>query len=191
MGQERECRLRLGGKSYRGQAWLETDFLLFRGEVRIKTPFSEMKKIAADGGWLKFESKDGPIALELGPAAEKWAEKILHPPSRLDKLGIKPGLRIALEGDFDADFSGEIGPAVKSDADLLFLSANRKADLAKIETLKRHIKAGGAIWVVYPKGKTEIREIEVIQAGRAAGLKDTKVARFSETHTALRFSLPK
>jgi hypothetical protein len=50
--------------------------------------------------------------------------------------------------------------------------------------------AGGpaALWVVYPKGVEAIREIEVIEAGRSAGLKHTKVARCSDTHTALRFS---
>jgi hypothetical protein len=43
---------------------------------------------------------------------------------------------------------------------------------------------------VYPKGVPAIREIEVLQAGRAAGLKDTKVASFSSTLTALRFAIP-
>jgi hypothetical protein len=43
---------------------------------------------------------------------------------------------------------------------------------------------------VYPKGVAAIREIEVIEAGRAAGLKDIKVASFSSTHTALQFALP-
>jgi hypothetical protein len=44
--------------------------------------------------------------------------------------------------------------------------------------------------VVYPKGVQTIREIEVLDAGRTAGLKDTKVASFSPTHTALRFVIP-
>ena len=44
--------------------------------------------------------------------------------------------------------------------------------------------------MVYPKGVTAIREVEVIQAGRHAGLKDTKVAAFSADRTALRFSFP-
>jgi hypothetical protein len=41
--------------------------------------------------------------------------------------------------------------------------------------------------VIYPKGVPQIKEIRVIQAGRAAGMKDVKVARFSATHTALKF----
>jgi hypothetical protein len=54
--------------------------------------------------------------------------------------------------------------------------------------LKSRLKPGGALWIVYPKGVSAIREAEVITAGRGAGLKDTKVARFSDTHAALRFS---
>ena len=44
--------------------------------------------------------------------------------------------------------------------------------------------------MIYPKGIETIREIDVIEAGRAAGLKDTKVVRFSPTHTGLRFTIP-
>ena len=50
--------------------------------------------------------------------------------------------------------------------------------------------ANGHIWVVAPKGRQDIREADVLAAGRAAGLKDTKVARFSDTHTAHRFTIP-
>ena len=48
----------------------------------------------------------------------------------------------------------------------------------------------GAIWVVYPKGRQDIREVDVIAAGKSAGFTDNKVCRFSETHTALRFVIP-
>ena len=37
---------------------------------------------------------------------------------------------------------------------------------------------------------TAIREVEVIERGRTAGLKDVKVASFSATHTALKFVIP-
>jgi hypothetical protein len=44
--------------------------------------------------------------------------------------------------------------------------------------------------VVYPRGCKEIRENDVMAAGKSAGLTDNKVARFSDTHTALRFVIP-
>jgi hypothetical protein len=52
------------------------------------------------------------------------------------------------------------------------------------------MKNAQALWVVYPKGKKDITEIDVISAGRKAGLKDVKVVGFSATHTALKFVLP-
>jgi len=46
------------------------------------------------------------------------------------------------------------------------------------------------LWVVYPKGRKEITEGDVLGAGRKAGLKDVKVVGFSLTHTALKFVIP-
>jgi hypothetical protein len=56
--------------------------------------------------------------------------------------------------------------------------------------LEASIKPNGAIWVVYPKGQKHIREIDVMAAGKSAGLTDNKVCRFSETHKALRLVIP-
>ncbi|MGA7237283.1 MAG: hypothetical protein WBY44_16475 [Bryobacteraceae bacterium] len=191
MGQECNCTLRRGGRSFTGRAQLETDFLLFRGGERLKVPLKDLTSVAANGGVLTLQFPGGPATLELGAQAEKWADKILHPPTLLEKLGVKPGLAIGLEGEFDQDFQDQLGPPVKAKADLLFYAASKTSDLARIPRLISKLKPGGAIWIVYPKGVSAIREAEVIAVGRAAGLKDTKVARFSDTHTALRFSISK
>ena len=186
MGQELECRMRHGKKWLAGKAQLETDFLLFRGDERLKVAFRDFTSVSAADGVLRLEFPGGPIELELGKAAEKWAEKIVHPPSRLEKLGVKAGTVVRLLGDFDADFVAELrgSSAVESDgqADIVFFAAVKSADLVKITDLK-----GGALWVIYPKGVAAIREVEVIHAGRAAGLKDVKVVRFSEKLTGLKF----
>jgi hypothetical protein len=44
--------------------------------------------------------------------------------------------------------------------------------------------------VIAPKGQRHITETDVLLAGRAPGLTDVKVVRFSETHTAHRFVVP-
>jgi hypothetical protein len=187
MGQERECKLRYGGKTHTGKAYLETDYILFRGGERLKVLLKDLTAVRADRSALRLDFAGGPAELELGDAALKWAQKILHPPSRLDKLGVKPGARIRVIGKLDADFLGEAkaGGAVigGSPASVVFLAAAKSADLRKIPELA----PGAALWVVFPKGVEAFREIEVIEAGRAAGLKDTKVTRFSDTHTALKF----
>jgi hypothetical protein len=116
----------------------------------------------------------------------------------IDKLGVKPGQRIAVLGVESAEFLTELAGRVPEysrgkrlkGADLMFFSAEMVADLAQLRSLGRAIQKNGAIWVVYPKGQKHIREIDVITAGKAAGLTDNKVCSFSATHTALRFCIP-
>jgi hypothetical protein len=192
MGQELDCKARFRRMVMEGRAQLETDYLLFRGPERIKVNFGELTGVKVDGGILKLEFAGGPAELELGAAAEKWARKILNPPSLLDKLGVRAGLKVRLMGKFEPAFVKEIeerqGVSVaKGACDLLFLAAVKSLELNRIQKLKQSLKPGGALWVVYPKGVAEIKEIQVIQAGRAAGMKDVKVARFSASHTGLKF----
>src|SRR5712691_9415801 len=108
MGQELECRLQYQKRTLAGKAYLETEYLLFRGEERLKIALKDLTAVQADGGLLKVEFPGGPAALELGQAAEKWARKILHPPTRAGKLGLKPGLAVRLAGTFDAQFLAEL-----------------------------------------------------------------------------------
>jgi hypothetical protein len=194
MGQEVACIAKYGGKKSPGIAMLETDFLLFRGDFRVKIPFAAMQSIQSAGGWLTIASNEGSLTLELGPRAEKWASKILHPPSRLDKLGVKPGLRVRIIGARHTDLQNEVeqtGATIsRTSADLIFFGAERTPDLDRIDKLTAAIPPDGAIWIIYPKGVRQITESEVIAAIRAAGLKDVKVASFSATHTALKAVIP-
>ena len=116
----------------------------------------------------------------------------------IDKLGVRPGQKIAVLGVESAEFLTDLGARVPeysrgkrlNGADLIFFSAEAVADLAQLRSLVRSIQRDGAIWVVYPKGQKHIREIDVINAGKSAGLTDNKVCSFSATHTALRFCIP-
>src|SRR5262245_18090161 len=196
MGQELECTMRYRNRRLAGKANLETEHLLFRGDERHKGALKDLTGVADAGGVLNLEFAGGPAELELGKAAEKWAAKILHPPTRADKLGIKPGLSVRLIGELDAGFSDELRAgkvetaAARAKADLIFYAAKCAADLSRTAKLANGLKPSGALWIVYPKGVPEIREIEVLATGRDAGLKDVKVASFSSTHTALKFVIP-
>jgi hypothetical protein len=194
MGQELECQMHYRNRMLAGKAYLETDHILFRGEERVKILLKDLKSVRAASGMLHLDFAGGPAHLDLGAAAEKWANKILNPPSRTDKLGVKAGLTVRVVGKFDAAFLKEIDTAEKTrkgEADLVFFAAPDKRALAQVPKLAAALKPAGALWVVYPKGVREIREIEVIEAGRAAGLKDVKVCSFSATHTALKFVPPR
>jgi hypothetical protein len=194
MGQEIACTAKFNGKKSSGIAMLETDFLLFRGDFRIKIAFAAMKSVEAAGDWLTISSSDGSLALDLGARAEKWARRILHPPSLLEKLGVKPGMRVRITGAPHPALQSEMEQAgaviSQRSADIVFLGAERKPELQRIAKLTSAIPPDGAIWIVYPKGVREITENDVIAAIRAAGLKDVKVASFSATHTALKAVIP-
>src|SRR5581483_11903641 len=133
MGQELDCRMQWKKRTLTGRAYLETDHVLFRGEERVKVLLKSLTGVRAADGLLKLEFPDGPAELELGAAAEKWAHRILHPPSRLDKLGVKEGLSARLVGEFDADFRAEletrkVQSAGKEKCDLVFFAASKAAD---------------------------------------------------------------
>jgi hypothetical protein len=76
-------------------------------------------------------------------------------------------------------------------SDVIFLGVQRPRDLDRLDALEASLARDGAIWVVYPKGRRDPSELDVIDAGKAAGFVDVKVARFSDTHTALKFMIPK
>jgi len=182
------------GRILSGKAYLETDHLLFRGGERIKIGLRSLQSVAADEGMLTLEFPGGAATLELGAAAAKWAHRILHPPSRAGKLGIRPGLAVRLDGEFENAFLEELRDVTlvsgRAKADMIFFAAGERASLSRVARLATLLKPDGSLWVIYPKGVQVIREIDVLSAGRAAGLKDTKVAAFSSTHTALRFVIP-
>jgi hypothetical protein len=198
MGNEATCRVRWGKQQSEGKALLETSEILFRGDFRLKIPFSTIKSAEAVDGELRLLTPEGLAVFHLGATAEKWREKILHPKSRIEKLGVKPGAKVSLLGDFDAEFLREIGGLAGSlgkgkvtpDAEYIFLDAGSKEELAAVSKLARAIKGAAALWIVYPKGHKDITENDVLAAGRKAGLKDVKVVGFSLTHTALKFVIP-
>jgi hypothetical protein len=199
MGLEAVCTVRVNGKAAEAKALLETSELIVRAPVRLKVPFSSITSVEAKDGELVITYGGGQVSLALGPKAKTWAEKIKNPRGLLDKLGVKPGMSIAVVGVQDGDFLVQLGERVPklseckpgAELDLVFFETDEREGLEWLESLRKAIKPSGAIWVVAPKGSTEVREVDVLTSGRAAGLVDVKVAAFSETHTAHKMVVPK
>jgi len=199
MGRELLCTVRASGKTASGKALLETSEIIFRGDLRLRIPFASLKSVAARDGELHLKWPDGSAIFELGEQAEKWAHKILHPKSSAEKLGIKPGLVISAVAMGDGDFVKELRAQAKSFSDakllqesgLVFFGAEKAAELARVKKLAPSLAKAGALWIVYPKGRKEITELQVLEAGKQAGLVDVKVVSFSATHTALKFVRPR
>jgi hypothetical protein len=118
--------------------------------------------------------------------------------TRLQKIGVKPEWRVAVVAVGDPEFLDELRGAVAevivgrvADArDAIFFGAMHAKELARLGTLKRSLKPNGALWVIRPKGRPEISERAVMDAGKAAGLVDVKVISFSPTHTGEKFVIP-
>ncbi len=121
-----------------------------------------------------------------------------RPRSRMDKLGVRADSRVAVLGVRDPAFWRELLDRTRDvsrnrrprDCDLVLLAATVKRQLGALHALERCIQRNGAIWVVMPRGRRELKEVDVIAAAKAAGLVDTKVVRFSDTHTALKLVIP-
>jgi hypothetical protein len=198
LGDEVKCTVRFGQQESAGKALLETNEVIFRGDFRLKIPLRAMKSVKAAGGELHIEFPEGKAIFFLGPQAEKWAHKILHPKTVMEKLGVEENQNISVVGVADQDFLKQLkertgklstGKAAKG-SDAIFLGAEAQKDLTRIKTLVKSLKKDDGLWIVYPKGQKHITEADVIAAGRKAGLKDVKVVGFSATHTALKFVIP-
>ena len=199
MGSEAQCTVQFGKQRSEGTAQLETDHLLFRGAFRLKIPHKAITTLDADRTTLRVTFPEGTALFELGPAAAKWADKIRNPTSLLDKLGVKPGMRVAVLGIDDASFLEQLATRTtevarrtpKKDTEIIFFGADAIADLARLEKLRSYLTPAGAIWVVHTKGKgAAFKDVDVFAAARKAGLVDVKVASFSATHTAEKLVVP-
>ena len=127
----------------------------------------------------------------------------------LDKLGVRPGMRVAIVGEVETAEEADAAPdgpfaarlaertsditigRPQPETDLVFLAADATAGLGILAELRTRIRPAGAIWVVSRKGRAAtLRDVEVIAAAREQRLVDNKVVAFSVTRTALRLVIP-
>lgn len=195
MGQEVVVQATWQGATSPGKALLEGDHLLFRGEFRVRMPFVDL--IAADvaGDDLRLTGTDGTLALALGTArAADWLHRIRNPKSLMDKLGLKPGQKLALVGSTpdpvlvaELARGGFAGDHPADGADWVLLVAGIRDDLDPVPGLAAVLASKAGLWIVFPKGRRDITEGDVRAAGRGAGWVDNKVCAVSPTQTALKF----
>jgi hypothetical protein len=203
MGNEVKCRARFGKQESHGSALLETREIIFRGDFPLKIPFAAILSAEVVGDGLQLRTAEDVATFELGAStAQKWREKILHPKTRIEKLGIKPGMKVSLIGfeNKDEEFLKELESAkalvtpakdgVQRDCDCILLRTDTKQQLAQVSKIARKMLGAVALWIIYPKGQKDITEGDVFAAGHKAGLTDIKVVGFSATHTALKFVIP-
>ena len=199
MGYDATCTLITEGRTFAGTARLEDKALTFRGEARLAIPLAIVGEVEARNGRLRFRAGGREVVLTLGANAEKWARRITSPPLRIEKLGVKPGMRVGLVRLQDAALAEDIeargailerSPRARG-LDLLFFGATTPADLHRLGPLSARLQPAGALWLVRAKGKgAPIAESESMAAAKRAGLVDVKVVSYSDTHSAEKYVIP-
>jgi hypothetical protein len=198
MGAEAKCTVTFGHTKAEGKALLEADALIFRGgDLRLTIPYKQISEVVSHDGELTIEWPEGKATFAVGPLAAKWADKIHHPRTRADKLGIKRGQRVLFAGFTDPELQGELeskGADLTTRAgrnfDAIFYAVDHASALRRLARLKAQLSPHGALWVIRPKGNPHISEADVMKAGKDAGLVDVKVVRYSDTHTAEKYVIP-
>jgi hypothetical protein len=117
---------------------------------------------------------------------------------RIDKLGVKPDSCVSVLGKVPDDFLDELAARcgaygqsrLKKQSDIVLLFVETEGDLKALAKLEPALARNGAVWVVYPKGRKDITQAQVMATMKAVGLTDNKVCSFSETHTGLRAVIP-
>jgi hypothetical protein len=129
------------------------------------------------------------------PAAAGYSGKPLP-----DKLGIKPGLRVAVQNapQHYRELLGELPPGVEllsgqgGELDILHLFAADRRELEQaFPQAKPRIRSNGMLWVSWPKQssalKSDLNENTVREIGLAHGLVDVKVAAIDQDWSGLKF----
>jgi Protein of unknown function (DUF3052) len=201
MGTEIVCEAKYKRASYRVKVHLDAQTLTLRDELKLSIPLKEIQQVAAKGDLLTVKWKDSTVVLAVGNKAARLADSIRKPRSLLDRLGIKPDQTVSILGLDDPSFVQELrqrtnavaDDSVKAKSDVIFLRARARADLQRLKTLRRSLKSNGAIWVLWKKGlkgAEDVKESEVMSAGKSQGLVDVKVASFSDELSTLKFVIP-
>ena len=129
------------------------------------------------------------------------AEKSYAHRDLLDKLGIKPGMRVILEGAVPRELAERVRGmeeveavgAGEGDAHVVLYrlpdAASAKHDLAR---LRKAIVPHGAIWVLTAKkgAPDYVKQETLIPLGKAVGLVDNKIASVDDATSAIRFVIP-
>ena len=118
--------------------------------------------------------------------------------TRTEKLGVKPGLRVAVMGVKDPAFLAELKEAGAKVAarpgpgpcEMVVVRLDALSDLPLLLEAKKRIVPNGMIWAVWPKGRKEFREDDIRHFGPQAGLVDVKVMAFSDVLSGLKLVIP-
>lgn len=189
MGREAEGQGVWRGLSGAVKAYLESDGIILRGEVRGKLPRAGLMDWRVEGEELCLRADGEPLVLTLGAKeAAAWVKALDRPaPSLAAKLGISATARAWLIGGPPPE---EIAAAVAGcraerpeDAALIVAVLSGPGDLET--ALEAGRTQGLRVWCVHGKGRGAVVSDAAVRAEfRAAGWIDIKSSAVSDRFSA-------
>lgn len=195
MGLELKTIALNGSEQYAGKLHLDSQSLTFSSkEFKWSIALASRPSVKQSGTKLVIASGAETVSFEVGDEGPRWAHKILNPPNRMDKLGVKPNMRCWVSRGFSRVFLSEIRGAQANitkhldRSELAFLKVTNRDELSPLlaacETLPQHVN----LWVVWPKGSDAVHQGDVMSLTRDLGFGPSKTAAFDETHSSMRFA---
>lgn len=199
MGREARIAYISGKERADVRAHLDSASLQLSGGKKLIVQLSDVRTAKVVGEDLAIETKTEKFKLALGAKeAAAWAKNILNPPSLADKLGVKAETTVLLVGERIDEIDDAVAKGAKVEraatltatkakaANIVILTLVPETTPKQIEAAAKVLPKGTALWLAYTKGVKPNGD-DIIRLARQSGLKDTKVARISVTHAALRF----
>lgn len=195
MGREAEGHAVWRGVSGAVRAYLESDGIILRGDVRGKLPRAGLMGWRVEGEDLCLRSDGESLVLTLGAKeAAAWVKALEKPlPSLSQKLGVSGTARAWVVG---GPVPEEIAVAVAGSeavgpegAAVIVAVLSGPGDLEAALAAGR--QSGLRVWCVHGKGKAAaVPEAAVRAAFRAAGWMDIKASAVSDGYSATLYRPP-
>lgn len=195
MGREAKLTVSDGATAAEARVHLDSEMLSVGPPFRLKLKLGDLSRCEAGAAGLEVSAGKTRLTLALAAKeAASWAKAMTNPPSLATKLGLKDGLAVATVGEMPPEIAealtaaspAAVRPGAAIAAPLAFAAVPEGVSIAKLAKFAAALPPKSAVWLIYRKGGPTNGD-QLIYAAREAGLKDTKVAKISETHTGLRF----
>lgn len=178
-----------------GKLHVDSKQIEFRSKsLRWSIPLDHETAASAEGPRLVVRRRRKKFVVEVGKEIDKWVSKVNNPPSRMKKLGVKPGHVCWLSKGFGKAFADELrlqGAKVTrklATAEILFLKTETLPELKCLPELIADIEGGTHLWIVWPKGIDSIRQSDVLSAAKELGMGPSKTAAFDDGLSSMRFT---
>lgn len=160
-----------------------------------RLPYTDIVEVWQYGTFIhiRFQGGEAKLDMEDTRRARRFARKMEDAPSPLEALGAKAGDAVAIVGLPDAwvyrllrQRRLTVANVAPKPVDMLVLGVADERSLAAIGSCLPHLRVGGVLWVVYPRGHREISSDAVAEAGRYFDLKGELELQVSSRHSALK-----